>query len=97
MAQVRVCALCRPLLIAVDGFSAYVSVTRKAFRTPLRLGQQGRPRLITWNNIAIVQVVKQRKNGELSIKRRIVHGCETMIGNLIECTQGHGGINTAYL
>lgn len=97
MAQVRACALCRPLLIAVDGFSAYVNATRKAFRTPLRLGQQGRPRLIAWENIAIVQVVKQRKNRDWSIKRRIVQGCETMIGNLIERTQGHGGINTAYI
>ncbi|MCK5018572.1 MAG: IS1 family transposase [Candidatus Peribacteraceae bacterium] len=97
MTQVRVCALCRPLLIAVDGFSAYVDATRKAFRTPLRLGQQGRPHLITWENIAIVQVVKQRKNKVLSIERRIVQGCKTMIDTLIERTQGHGGINTAYI
>lgn len=97
MAQVRVCALCRPLLIAVDGLASYVDATRKAFRTPLHMGKQGRPRLIEWENVTIVQVVKQRKNGVLSIKRRIVQGCETMIGALIEKTQGDGVINTAYI
>lgn len=95
--KVRGCALCRPLLIAVDGLSSYVKATRQAFRTPLRLGQTGRPRMIAWENVAIVQVVKQRKDGLLSIKRRIVQGCEAMIDNLIEKTQGHGGINTAYI
>ncbi len=97
MAQVCTCALCRPLLIAVDGLSSYVDATRKAFRTPLRLGQQGRPRLIKWENIAIVQVVKQRKQRTLSIKRRIVQGSEAMIAELINRTQGGGVINTAYI
>lgn len=97
VAQVRACALCRPLLVAVDGFSAYVTAVRKAFCSPLKLGQTGRPRLISWENIAIVQVVKQRTQESFSISRRIVQGCEMKIAKLIETSQGAGGINTAYI
>jgi IS1 family transposase len=97
LAQVRAWALCRPLLIAVDGLSSYVDVARKAFRTPLRAGQQGRPRLVEWENVAIVQVVKRRQQRTLSIRRRMVQGSEVMIATLIEKTQGGGVINTAYI
>ena len=97
MDRVRGVALCRPLLIAVDGLSSYVDATRKAFRTPLRLGKMGRPRLIAWADIHIVQVVKQRGAGTLSIARRIVQGCPDQIQRLIDTSQGSGGINTAFI
>lgn len=96
--QVRAVALCRPLLIAVDGLSSYVKAFRHAFRTPLRTGKAGRPRLIAWPNIAIVQVVKRRSAGVLTIERRIVQGGTAMIAHLLQLTQGEGtGINTAYI
>lgn len=97
MTRIRESALCRPLLIAVDGWRAYVEGIRKSFRTPLRTGKQGRPRLIHWPDIHIVQVVKQRCKAGLTIDRRIVQGCRQTIQHLVQQTQGQGGINTAYI
>ena len=46
--QVRAIALCRPLLIAVDGLNFYPNVFRDAFRTgiPRLAGQIGRMTLV---------------------------------------------------
>jgi transposase-like protein len=97
--KIRNMALCRPLLLAVDGLASYVTAFRQAFRTalPRRKGELGRPQLISWPNIAIVQVVKQRVDGNMHISRRIVQGNETMVKSLIHKTQGAGGINTAFI
>jgi hypothetical protein len=96
--QIRVVALCRPLLLAVDGLASYVGAFQRAFRTQLpRQGRTGRPRLQPWPEIAIVQVVKQQVAGGLNVERRIVQGCTEMITSLIQASQGHGGINTAYI
>ena len=80
----KACALCRPLLVCFDGFRGYVEAFRKAFRTPLREGKRGRPRLIPWPNMALHspvrdctggQVVKQTVGWRLvGIRRRIVQG-----------------------
>jgi transposase-like protein len=96
--QIRQIALCRELLLAVDGLASYVKAFRRAFRTPLQeKRKKGRPRLISWPNIAIVQVVKQRKANKLSIERRIVQGCQQMIEQLLMISQHGGVINTAYI
>jgi transposase-like protein len=97
--MIRNIALCRPLLLAVDGLSSYVTAFRHAFRTalPRWKGEQGRPQLISWPDIAIVQVVKQRVEGKLNIRRQIVQGDETMVKELIQKTQRPGGINTAFI
>lgn len=97
--QVRKIALCRPLLIAVDGLNTYLSVFRDAFRTgiPRSAGQTGRMTLVEWPNIAIVQVIKSKQAGVLNIKRVIVQGQQTMIEHIIRATQGKGMINTAYI
>lgn len=97
MQQVRQAALCRPLLISVDGLVSYIKATERAFRSPLHTGQRGRPRLIAWPDIAITQVVKRRKKGELSIQRRIVQGSEALVQRLLVSSQGAGDINTAYI
>lgn len=97
--QIRAIALCRPLLLAVDGLASYVSVFQRVFRSPLpRFGRLGRPNLVAWQTIAIVQVVKQRTAGTLPIDRRIVQGAAAMIDRLIQQSQGRKGvINTAYI
>ncbi len=97
--KIRNMALCRPLLLAVDGLASYVTAFRTAFRSPFprRKGEKGRPPLISWPNLAIVQVVKQRVDGKLDISRRIVQGNQTMVQSLIHKTQGAGGINTAFI
>lgn len=96
MGKVRGMALYRPLLIAVDGFSSYVSTTRDAFRSKVpRWGVGGRCRLRAWDDIAIVQVVKG--GAAAFIERRIVQGNPARVAELIATSQGAGGINTAYI
>jgi transposase-like protein len=96
--QIRAMALCRDLLLAVDGFKSYVTAFQRAFRTQLpRRGRWGRPSLVAWSNVAIVQVVKHRSAAGLSVERRIVQGCATMIHALLGATQDGGNINTAYI
>lgn len=92
--QIRRMALCRELLLAVDGLTSYVKAFRRAFRTPFKGKGRGRPRLIAWPHIAIVQVVKQRKKGLLHIERRIVQGSQDILARLLQTTQGGGVINT---
>jgi len=98
--KVRAIALCRPLLLAVDGLASYVTAFRLAFRSKLPRwgGKTGRCKLVSWPNIAIVQVVKQRVEGALSVDRRIVQGDKETVERLIKVTQkGKGGINTAFI
>ena len=96
--QVRQVALCRPLLLAVDGLPSYVRAFQQAFRSKVpRAGQLGRCQLRPWDQIAIVQVVKQRTPRQLAIQRRVVQGCTEMIEHLIGLSQGQGVINTAFI
>jgi hypothetical protein len=98
VAQIRGVALCRPLLVAVDGLTSYVTAFQHAFRSPLpRHGRVGRAKLRDWTELVMVQVVKQRPNGRLTIDRRIVQGTTAMVAALVELSQGRGGINTAYI
>lgn len=87
------------LLFAVDGFKAYVSVILKVFRDPLHTGKLGRPRLIVWEELHIVQVVKQRVGRRLlSITRRLAHGSLVCAEAIMQATQVElGRINTAYI
>jgi transposase-like protein len=93
--QVRALALERPLLWAVDGYVSYVRAIRTAFRTPRHTGRRGRPWMIAWAEVAIVQVVKHRH--PWSVERRIVQGTEQLLAHLLHLTQGGGTINTAYI
>jgi hypothetical protein len=53
---------------------------------------------VSWPDIAIVQVVKQRVDGVLQIDQRIVQGCTQTISWLRQTSQGIPGvINTAYI
>jgi transposase-like protein len=97
--KVRKMALCRPLLLAVDGLASYVSAFRNAFRSkfPRQAGETGRCKMVSWQDIAIVQVVKQRVEGVLNVERRIVQGAKDRVERLIQTTQGKGVINTAFI
>jgi transposase-like protein len=96
--QIRAIALCRPLLLAVDGLPSYVHAFQRAFRSKLpRWGQPGRSQLWAWSQLAIVQVVKDRTAGYLIIHRRIVQGTKPLVQQLIQISQGQGGINTAFI
>lgn len=93
--KVKQMALCRPLLLAVDGLASYVS----AFRSKLSrsAGETGRCKMVAWQDIAIVQIVKQRVEGVLHVERRIVQGAQDWVERLIQITQGKGVINTAFI
>jgi len=97
--KVRNMALCRPLLLAVDGLASYVSAFRNAFRSkfPRLEGERGRCKMVAWQDILIVQVVKQRVEGVLQVERRIVQGAQDKVKCLIKKTQGPGVINTAFI
>ena len=95
--QVRQWALCRPLLLAVDGFAAYLKAFREAFRTPYAGGRGGRPRLYQWQEVALVQVIKRRVHESLTIERRIAQGAADLVERLIQATQPGGTINTAFI
>jgi transposase-like protein len=62
----------QPILFAVDGFSAYVTTILKVFRERQPTGKRGRPRLVVWDDLHIVQVIKRRVGRRLlSINRQI--------------------------
>jgi transposase-like protein len=89
----------QPLLFAVDGFKAYVGCILKVFREPLYTGRRGRPPLIVWDDLHIVQVVKQRVGRRLlGISRHMAYGTLARAEELMQRTQVQiGRINTAYI
>jgi transposase-like protein len=89
----------KPILFAVDGFKAYVKCILKVFRDPLYSGKRGRPPLLVWEDLHIVQVVKQRVGKRLvSITRRLAHGSLERAEAIMQATQVElGRINTAYI
>ena len=100
VAQVRAAAQWgRPILWAVDGFRAYPKAILKVFRDPLYTGKVGRPRLVVWDDLHIVQVIKQRVGKRLiSVTRRVAYGCLEQAEELMQASQVLlGTINTAYI
>lgn len=96
--QVRRCALCCPLLFCVDGLAAYVSSVQKVFRTPIPTGKPGRPRLRPWDNICIVQVVKQMAAKRVvGVMRRLVRGTQAQVDILLKQTQATHQAHVAYI
>ncbi len=89
----------RPILFAVDGFKAYVTTILQVFRDPHRTGLRGRPRLVVWVDLHIVQVVKQRIGRRVvSITRRVAYGRMERAEAIMHTTQVElGRINTAYV
>ena len=98
--QVRAAAhMGSPMLWAVDGFAAWTKAILTVFREPVRTGKRGRPPLVVWADLHIVQVVKQYTGRRLSgVQRRVVHGCHRCAETIMQATQvGLGVINTAYI
>src|SRR5262249_39538504 len=91
-------ALGRGLLFVTDGLQSYPTQIKEVFREPFYTGELGRPKLIEWPNINIVQVVKRYVGGKLeSIERRIVQGSAEMIDLLRHKVDGEGVLNTAFI
>ncbi len=95
---IRKAALCRPLLIAIDGLPHYIGAIRRTFRTPDHQGKRSRPRLIAWPDVYIGRVIKRKSAGELTIERQLVDSCRQRVADLIVKSQGKVGVlNTAYI
>lgn len=89
----------QPMLWATDGFSAWMSAILTVFRTPLHTGAPGRPRLVVWPNLQIVQVIKRYSDRCLTaVERRLVYGSQQAAERIVFATQvGWGMFNTAYI
>jgi hypothetical protein len=88
----------QPILVAVDGFAAYPKLLKRLFATKDR-NSRGRPRIIPWPKLNIVQVIKRYKGKRLShIERRLAHGNWSTTSRLLVQTQTQVGcVNTAYV
>lgn len=96
--RVRRCAASRPILFCTDGLSAYIRAIRETFRDPVYQGKGGRPRLRSWPNVLIAQVVKRyERRRVVETERRIVDGTPARVETLRRRSQGEGVINTAYI
>ncbi|ARA93694.1 hypothetical protein AWN76_011325 [Rhodothermaceae bacterium RA] len=109
--KVRACALCRPLLIVFDGFSAYIDAFIRAFRSPLHTGKRGRPRLIRLPALIFGRVIKRRRGRHLErLEREVLPysptirapaeadlDAEALAERLIAESQGGQLLNTAYI
>lgn len=93
--KVRAIALCHHLLLAADGWASYVTAFRMAFRSKV---PHWSSEMVSWPDIAIVQVVKQRIEDVLTVDRRIIQGSKEMVVRLINVAQNRKGvINTAFI
>lgn len=98
--QVRAAAqIGRPILWAVDGFAAWTTAILTVFRDPVRTGKRGRPPLVGWADLHIVQVIKRHTGRQLTaVERRLAHGCLQWAETIMQASQvGLGVINTAYI
>jgi hypothetical protein len=89
----------RPILWAVDGFAAWTSSVLRVFRDPRYTGKRGRPPLVVWADLHIVQVVKQYTGRKLTgVDRRLAYGCMRCAQAIMQASQVTlGVINTAYI
>jgi len=93
--RVRGCALPRPLLVCFDGLKCYVGCFRRAFRWPQRTGGPGRPRLVSWPDLCLGQVVKLYDRGHVTgVLQRLVQGSKEPLAVLLA---GANVINTAHI
>jgi transposase-like protein len=96
--QVRACLRPGPVLVAFDGLKTYIKAFRRVFRDPVRTGRRGRPRLVPWPDVALVQVIKHYVQGRVAeVEQRIVQGLPTLVARLLIESQGGIQINTAFI
>ena len=94
---VRSCALARPLLFCVDGLKSYLQAIRQTFRSPLP-GRLGRPRLISWPDILIGQVIKKYQGKRvIGIFRCMEQGSLEVAQRLLAKSHGGSKLNTAFI
>jgi transposase-like protein len=90
------CALCRPLLLAVDGLNMYVNAAQQVFRSRHRLPGE-RPRWFIWKELVITQVVKKRAGKRGQIERVVAQGDAQQADTLRRASGGGTQINSAFI
>lgn len=92
---VKACCRFGALLVVTDGWIAYRDAIAKAFRTPVYTGDPGRPELLSWPNVVLVQTVKWQEAGR-TLGIRVCHllGSVRHIAGLLP--KGHL-VSTAYI
>ncbi len=90
------CALCRPLLLAVDGLNMYAKAVEKTFRSRHALPGD-RPRWFVWQDVVITQVIKKRGGKRGQIERMVLQGDEHLATTLRERSRGGTQINSAFI
>jgi transposase-like protein len=96
--MIRSCALARPLLFCVDGLKIYLQAIRQVFRSPLPSRKRGRPRLVSWPDILIGQVIKKYQGKRvLDILRRMAQGSLEAAQELLAKSQGGSKLNVAFI
>jgi transposase-like protein len=97
VAIVAACAAWGPLRFVSDRLVTYSDAMRKAFRTR-QSGTGGRPRLISWPDLVIAQVVKQYAGRAVTGSiDRLVHGSIQVFLTLLWSTPGCQVLNTAFI
>jgi len=88
-----------PILWVTDGFGGWEKAIRKWLRDPLYTGKPGRPRLLLWPELHLVQVVKHKAAGRLRfLEHRLRFGSWSLAGQLLCLSQTQlGSFNTAYI
>jgi len=96
---VRRCVVPATFWLCVDGWRPYVSAARAVFRAPVRCpAQRGRPRLVAWPHLVLVQVIKHSVDWRLvGIVRHIAIGEWTQAFTAFRQTQGAGVFCTAWI
>lgn len=83
------------LVIAFDGWSSYPKAAAKVFREEHFTGRGGRPRLIPWHCLTLIQLVKGHAARPV---RWLLSGSASALRYLLNASQGLGTtINTAYI
>lgn len=98
--QVRAAAVPgKPILWALDGWRAWRTAVLSVFRDPKPSGKPGRIPLVVWDDLHIVQVVKQYAKGcVVGVQRRLAFGSWRAAEVLVQATQvGLGVFNTAFI
>lgn len=88
-----------PFLWVTDGYGGWEQAIRQLLRNPYYTGKPGRPKLLVWPELHLVQVVK-RKSGRCltGIERRLPIGNWAVAQRLLCQTQTQVGVfNTAYI
>jgi transposase-like protein len=90
------CARRGALLLSSDGLASYPSAFAQVFRTPHRTGRRGAPRLVVWEDLTVVQLVKAGR-GTVGMMSRLVRGTAAGVVRGLRATCGSQVVSTAYI